>query len=146
MVDDAPRKQGSRIAGYQVLGNTSEIPQLVNLHDIGLIIFAIEKIQPKQKERILSLCRSSSAQVVVLPDVLEALRTQLSAERAAAGFDSTQPLAVERLSTESVNPSRFSSWLSDLDELIEAEAWDDARAQVQAMRDQMVLQERVGRA
>ncbi len=144
LVDDAPRKQGSRIAGYQVLGNTSEIPQLVDLHDIGLIIFAIERIQPRQKERILSICRSSKAQVVVLPDVLEGLRTQLNAERADAGFDTAQPLSVERVNAESINPTRFSSWLSDLDELIEAEAWDDARAQVQAMREQMVLQERAG--
>src|SRR5690606_37070049 len=44
MVDDAPRKQGTRISGIQVLGRTDEIPELVSLHDVGLIIYAIENI------------------------------------------------------------------------------------------------------
>lgn len=70
MVDDNPKKIGMRLTGYEVLGRVDEIPHLVQQHDIGVIIFSINRIDPTRRTHILDLCRSTSAQVVVLPDLL----------------------------------------------------------------------------
>ncbi len=122
MVDDAPRKQGARIGGLRVLGSTADIPHLVSLHDIGLILYAIENIRPAQRERILQVCRASGAQTAILPDVLETLRAQLATGR-------PQPAA-----------PRLDSFLAELDGLIEDEAWDAARERIQAMQRQLILE------
>ena len=149
MVDDAPRKQGARIGGLRVLGSTAEIPELVRLHDVGLILYAIENIRPTQRDRILQVCRSSGAQTVILPDVLETLREQLGnghaghlsqavPATAAAGQAAhiTPALAADRAAQH-----LDSLWLVELDGLIEAEAWDAVREHIQVMQRQMTPQE-----
>lgn len=77
LVDDDPRKQGLRIDGYDVLGMTSSIPDLAQKHDIGLIFYTINNIHPQQRARILSLCQKTGAKVVVLPDILNMLKTEM---------------------------------------------------------------------
>ena len=140
MVDDAPRKQGARISGIRVLGRTDEIPELVSLHDVGLIIYAIEKIRQPQRERILELCRSTGVQTVVLPEVLESFRHQLVVE--------TETISAGNLAeTESREvPSgthRLENWLVEVEHLMQAEAWDAAHAKILAMQQQVVLQKQV---
>lgn len=77
IVDDDPRKQGLRVYGHEVMGTTSSILELVRKHDIGLIFYTIENIQPPQRARILSLCHKAGVKVVVLPDLLQVLRDQI---------------------------------------------------------------------
>ena len=77
LVDDDPRMQGLRIDGYDVLGTTSAIPELVQKHDIGLIFFTIDNIVPAQRARILSLCHHTGVKVVLLPDILEIFKKEL---------------------------------------------------------------------
>lgn len=77
LVDDDPRKQGLCIDGYDVLGTTSAIPDLVRKYDIGLIFFTIDNIVPAQRARILSLCHQTGVKTVVLPDILEIFRREL---------------------------------------------------------------------
>jgi FlaA1/EpsC-like NDP-sugar epimerase len=143
LIDDAPRKQGARIGGIRVLGRTDEISQLVSLHDIGLIVFAIENIRQPQRERILRACRDSGAQTVVLPDVLESLRTQLSLERAVPPI----PLSIEADEKDDrPGAPRLDNWLSEVDRLMQAEAWDAAHARIRAMQHQIAFQEGAGRS
>ena len=130
LVDDAPRKHGTRIGGLPVLGPTADLPHLVRQHDIGLILFAIENIRPAQRERILQVCRASGAQTVVLPDVLEPLRTQLAHPQPERG--PTPPLAP--------GGPELDGWLTQLDGLIAAEAWDAVREQIQARQRQLVTE------
>jgi FlaA1/EpsC-like NDP-sugar epimerase len=78
MVDDNPRKEGLVIGGQRVFGLTSRIPELVQKLDIGVLLFAIENIQPEEGQRILDLCRQTSARLIVIPDLLALLREQLS--------------------------------------------------------------------
>lgn len=137
MVDDSPRKQGARIGGVRVLGSTSEIPELVNLHDVGLIVFAIENIAPAERERIVRQCQRSSAQIVVLPDVLETLRAQLNQVGSNASDLDTTGLSESELNHLFDRAEPFQSWLDEIDELMESEAWDDAHARVLAMRRQL---------
>lgn len=134
MVDDAPRKQGSRISGIQVLGRTDEIPELVSLHDVGLIIYAIENIRRPQRERILNLCRATGVQTVVLPDVLETFRNQLT-------IDPLGTAASKGNGAPAATAPRLDNWLVEIDRLMQAEAWEAAHAQIQAMQRQVVFQE-----
>ena len=77
MVDDDPRKIGTTIDGCAVIDSTDSIPYLVQKHDIGLIMYAIADIDPAEQERILTLCQSTSARTIPIPDILETLRAQL---------------------------------------------------------------------
>ena len=43
-VDDDPRKPGMRVDGSPVVGMTSDLPELIEKQDIGLVIFAISNI------------------------------------------------------------------------------------------------------
>jgi diguanylate cyclase (GGDEF)-like protein len=76
MVDEDPRKIGTKINGYPVINSISAIPELVTKHDIGLILFAIADILPTDQERILSICQSTSARIIPIPDILDNLRAQ----------------------------------------------------------------------
>jgi diguanylate cyclase (GGDEF)-like protein len=76
MVDEDPRKIGTKIDGYPVINSISAIPDLVTKYDIGLILFAIADIHPTDQERILSICQSTSARIIPIPDILENLRAQ----------------------------------------------------------------------
>ena len=136
MVDDAPRKQGTRIGGIRVLGRTDEIPELVSLHDVGLIIYAIEKIGQPQRERILNVCRSTGVQTVELPEVLESFRHQLGAEHETAPVPTT---AEPEMRETPSGTHRLENWLGEVDRLMQAEAWDAAHAQILAMQQQVVI-------
>lgn len=77
MVDDDPAKQGMTIGGHRVFGLTRRIPEIVGQHDIGVILFAIEQIEPAEQERILEICRQTQARVVLIPDLLTIFRERL---------------------------------------------------------------------
>ena len=77
MVDDDPHKEGLTIDGYHVFGLTHRIPELVQQKDIGVILFAIEKIQSSEQARILDLCHQTKARVVLIPDLLAIFRERL---------------------------------------------------------------------
>jgi lipopolysaccharide/colanic/teichoic acid biosynthesis glycosyltransferase len=77
MVDDDPRKQGMVIDGHKVLGTTGRICDLVKDLDVGIIIFAMENLPPKERLRILGTCRESKARIVLLTDAFQAVRAQI---------------------------------------------------------------------
>jgi len=78
LVDDDPRIQGQMIDRYRVLGQSIDIPRLVETLDIGLILFAITNLSLKERDRILSICRSTSAHLVIIPDLLDYFHDQLA--------------------------------------------------------------------
>lgn len=77
-VDDDPMKNGLRIDGSPVLGMTTELPELIRQHDIGLVIFAITNIEPGQRERILGICRETGTQYFLFPRVFEMMHASLN--------------------------------------------------------------------
>lgn len=85
LVDDDPRKQGLYYDGFPVLGSTRDIPDLVERHHIGLVLFTIHNIDPAERQRILKTCQACHTRVVILPDVMQNL---------AATFQVGLPLAV----------------------------------------------------
>jgi lipopolysaccharide/colanic/teichoic acid biosynthesis glycosyltransferase len=74
-VDDDPSKQGMRYDGVSVLGTTADIPALVEREDIGLVVYAINKVSKADRERILAACRQAEVRLVVLSDVLRSIET-----------------------------------------------------------------------
>ena len=79
MVDDDPAKQGMRIDGCTVLGNTTDIPPLVKKHDVGVILFAITNLSEGARQRALRLSESTGARVVFLNDILGTVHGRLAA-------------------------------------------------------------------
>jgi FlaA1/EpsC-like NDP-sugar epimerase len=77
MVDDDPHKQNMRITGYPVLGSTKDLPALVERNNIGVILYAITRIDPSEQERILALCRSLPVRLVIIPDLIKILQDHL---------------------------------------------------------------------
>ncbi len=80
MVDDDIHKQGMLIDGYPVVCGSRELARMVKDKDVGLILFAISNINPRERERILNICRKTNARVVIMPDILQILHTQLAQE------------------------------------------------------------------
>jgi lipopolysaccharide/colanic/teichoic acid biosynthesis glycosyltransferase len=77
MIDDDPLKQNRIIDGYPVLGTTREIPTLVKRRNIGLIMFAISKIESADRDRILAICRQASVRMLIIPDLIKVVQNYL---------------------------------------------------------------------
>ncbi len=83
MVDDDLFKQGDLVDGYPVLGTTRELPNLVEEENIGAIVYAISNIEQAEKERILRLCKQTSARLVLIPDLLDIIRAHFIPQKEA---------------------------------------------------------------
>ncbi len=62
-VDDDPRKIGTHIRGVKVVGNTSQIPEIVNRFGIREIIIAIPSIDEPRRVELVALCKSTKCRV-----------------------------------------------------------------------------------
>ena len=69
-VDDDIYKDRLRILGVDVLGRRDDIPELVEKHDVGIIVFAIHNLTAKEQKRVLDICNQTSARVVMMPDFM----------------------------------------------------------------------------
>jgi lipopolysaccharide/colanic/teichoic acid biosynthesis glycosyltransferase len=77
-VDDDLYKQDTRIYGMNVLGRRDDISRLVKQHDVGIIIFAIHNISGRERQQVMDICASTSAQIVTMPDLLAELRAAVN--------------------------------------------------------------------
>ena len=105
-VDDDPRKQDMRIEGHRVLGPTSDLADLVESHDAGLVLFAINNLPPAEADRILALCRRVPARIVLVPEILSALQAFFSVDNLRTS-----------VSVQVDGGPPPSAWLHDLDDL-----------------------------
>lgn len=78
MVDDDYRKVGQRFNGYEVLGTTHQIPEIVVKKSIGLIMFAITRVSEKDKQRILETCRDQNVRTIMVPDLLNVVNEYIT--------------------------------------------------------------------
>ncbi|MBN1304047.1 MAG: sugar transferase [Anaerolineales bacterium] len=78
MVDDDPRKVGMVIEGQRVLGLIRDVQELVKQYDVGLIMYAISSIEPREERKILALCNSADVRLVIIPDMLNIFRKHFS--------------------------------------------------------------------
>ncbi len=119
MVDDSPRHQGARIKGLRVIGATEQIPALVQAHDVGLILFAIDYISPVERARILATCEATGAQTIIVPDLLASLRANLT---------DAEPQQEPALHAADALPAgQMRQWLEEVDDLLGAGNYAAAR-------------------
>ncbi|MDL2324870.1 polysaccharide biosynthesis protein [Ruminococcaceae bacterium OttesenSCG-928-A16] len=69
VVDDAPEKVGRYIMGVQILGTTTQIPELVEQCEIETIVMAIPTVDEKNRKRILQLCAKTKCNLRILPNL-----------------------------------------------------------------------------
>ena len=72
-VDDDPQKRNLCPSGIQVLGSSDAIPELVEKYSIAIIMLALSDGDEGEKRRIKTLCQSTGANVVVMPDMIKNL-------------------------------------------------------------------------
>lgn len=77
MVDDDARKRNMESYGVRVLGNTADIPALVEKYQIGLIFFAIANGSEQDRARVTQLCEATDAKIVVIPDLVKVLERSI---------------------------------------------------------------------
>lgn len=70
-VDDNPNKRGRYLEGIPIEGNRYDIPDLVKLHHIDLIIFAIPSAKSEDRIHILDICKETGCQLKILPGIYQ---------------------------------------------------------------------------
>lgn len=66
-VDDSPEKQNVTILGVPVLGRYSDVPRLVEEHDIDIIIIALTRATPSDITTITESCLSLNVAIRIIP-------------------------------------------------------------------------------
>ncbi len=72
-VDDDPAKQGKCIEGLQVLGTCAQVPELVDRHQVQLVIVAIPSAPLKRQQEIIAICEETGVTTHNLPGICELL-------------------------------------------------------------------------
>lgn len=67
LVDDDPRKRGTHLGGKPVLGNTTELPMLVERFGVAQLLIAIPRLSAQKVREILKLCSSLKLQYKMIP-------------------------------------------------------------------------------
>ena len=126
MVDDDPRKDGLRIDGCNVLGRAEDIPKLVQERDIGVIIFAINRLSADRRAEILELCHQTGTRIVVLPDFLRFIQSYFP------GGNGEKPGSFTLLSQKQVT-----AWLDDLETTVKGGDLGELSAKIRAYRERL---------
>jgi FlaA1/EpsC-like NDP-sugar epimerase len=77
-VDNNIFAHGMRAYGANILGSYSDIPELLGKHDIGVVIFADNRIALKDFRTITEICNGKSIRLVVIPDVFGAMNNLMA--------------------------------------------------------------------
>ena len=136
--DDDLTKQGSRIKGIEVLGRGEDIKNLVDERDIGIIIFAIHNIKPKERKELLEICYSTRAQVVIFPDVMQALNIA-NVQNANNEKRPSDPESKGEIPQEMFGISRqfIDQWLTELSRDLNEGKVSEGIARLQDLRNQL---------
>jgi lipopolysaccharide/colanic/teichoic acid biosynthesis glycosyltransferase len=141
-VDDDPRKQGLRIDGLNVVGQTSDLPALAKKLDIGLLVFAISNIDPESRERIHSMAEQTGIRVISVPELLEIMSTE---------FRSDEELSDRRKSDDqlvlgSMSIQKMSDRLVELETLIDTGEMEASHAKLEEIRNSLAKHRKMPRS
>ena len=67
IIDDNPRKRGTKIRGVPVVGTTADIVSIAEKYSIEQILFAIPTCPDDKKQEILNICAQTSLPVRLIP-------------------------------------------------------------------------------
>jgi len=71
MLDDDPRKLGTRLQGVQVLGVINELPQWVQKLNVGHVIIAIPSVSQRIHRHALEMCSEIGVKVMTVPSYVD---------------------------------------------------------------------------
>jgi lipopolysaccharide/colanic/teichoic acid biosynthesis glycosyltransferase len=74
IIDDDPLKQGMRFDGSWVIGTSADLSMLVKKHDVGLIMFAVPRLNPEEHTKLMNLCVDLNVRILLISDMLRALQ------------------------------------------------------------------------
>lgn len=134
-VDDNLYKQGIRFQGADVLGRRGDISRLVAQHDIGIIVFAIHNIAAVERARVLEICASTPARVVVAPDILGTLNALVSKSDDGAPCDEMEYKAAG--APAAIPAAEMRTWLAELERNAHKGNLADLYTQIQFMRERL---------
>jgi FlaA1/EpsC-like NDP-sugar epimerase len=77
-VDDDPRKKKLEILGVPVIGNTSQIRELVNKFNIDHIVIAIPSLKKSKLKRIVDECTKTKVKTQILPKIEDLILGKVS--------------------------------------------------------------------
>ena len=77
-VDDNPFKQHHSIHGVRVLGNRSDIPELVTKYQVDEIIIAIPTATAQQMRQVVNFCESTRKPFKAVPGMAELINGEVS--------------------------------------------------------------------
>lgn len=135
-VDDDPRITHLEIAGKPVIGSSNEIPELVRKHDIGLIIFAITRIDETQRKQIVDICAEAKTRLVMFPDLMGIVRNCIEDARTPMmpAFSPAVSFSINQLA-----PIGMNAWLENLDQAIARGELNEARSMINQMKEERVI-------
>ena len=77
-VDDDEKKRNGRLAGFPILGNVNELPQVVKANKVDEIVIAIPSADGDTIRHIDSQCRKTGAKVRIMPGIYEMVNDDIS--------------------------------------------------------------------
>jgi FlaA1/EpsC-like NDP-sugar epimerase len=83
-VDDAKFKRGLLLLGYRVLGNSRDLKQLAEAHQVDEIIIAIPSLNGRELGKIIQDCRQTGCQVKIVPALEELINGKSTVDQLRA--------------------------------------------------------------
>lgn len=73
--------QGMQVKGLRMLGGLNDIPELLDRHDIGVVLYAIPNGDMEAQEKVSEYCLRAGVRMIYLTDLLSTLQQQLTQPR-----------------------------------------------------------------
>lgn len=80
-IDDDSRKLGNRIMGLPVVGNRSNIGQIVERYNVSEIIIAMPSVSRQEISSIIEACKKSKAKLKMIPMLDDLIKGKLNISR-----------------------------------------------------------------
>ena len=78
IIDDNPAKRRQLLSGCPVVGNRTEIPEMVKRYNISRIIFAIPSASPQTRQDILNICAATRCKIQTVPGLYQLVNGEVS--------------------------------------------------------------------
>ncbi len=78
VADDELNAMGMRLSGCVVLGGMRDLPNLIEKHEIDVVVMAIPHASEEIQQRIARVCNTKKVRLVLLSDLLEKLNQQIT--------------------------------------------------------------------
>ncbi len=76
--DEHPTMHGMRVRGNAVLGGISDLEAQIQKYDVGVVLSAAADMTAQQGEEIAAICKANDARLILVADLLDVLRKQLT--------------------------------------------------------------------